>query len=137
MFDLDCISENSKIGSILKVDLVCYKELHDIHNDYPFCPEKVEVKYEMLSKYCKDIVDRYDIKVGGVKKLILNLFDKTKYVVHYKKLIYYLSLGMKLVKILRISKFTLKNWLNVFTDFNAKKDKNTMMNLIKIYVTFQ
>ena len=44
---------------------------------------------------------------------------------------------MKLIKILRISKFTLKNWLNVFTDFNAKKDKNTMMNLIKIYVTFQ
>ena len=52
----------------------------------------------MLSKYCKDIVDWYNIKVSGVKKLIPNLYDKTKYVVHYKNLNYYLSLGMKFKK---------------------------------------
>ena len=39
-----------------------------------------------------------DIRVDGVKKLIPNLKDKVKYVVHYKNLQYYLSLGMKLVK---------------------------------------
>ena len=33
----------------------------------------------MLSKYCKDIVDRYGIKVGGVKKLIPNLINKAEY----------------------------------------------------------
>ena len=60
----------------------------------------------MLSNYCKDIVDRYNIKVDGVKKLIPNLYDK--YLVHYKNLKYYLSLGMKLVKIHRILKFKQK-----------------------------
>ena len=59
----------------------------------------------MLSKYCRDIVDWYGIKIGGVKKLIHNLYDKSKYVVHYKNLKYYLRLGMKLVKIHRILKF--------------------------------
>ena len=59
----------------------------------------------MLSKYCKDIVDRYDIKIDGVKKLIPNLYDKVKYVVHYKNLKYYLSLGMKLKRFHRILKF--------------------------------
>ena len=44
----------------------------------------------MLSKYCKNIVDRSDIKIGGVKKLIPNLCDKVGYVVHYKYLKYYL-----------------------------------------------
>ena len=88
--DLDVINENSKIGYILEVDLEYCKELHNSHNDYPICPEHIEVKYEMLSKYCKDIVDKYDIKVGGVKKLISNLYDKIKYPVHYKNLIYYL-----------------------------------------------
>ena len=98
MFDLDCISENSLIRYILEVDLEHCWDLHDLHNDYPLCPEKV--KYDMLSNYCKDIVDWYGIKVGGVKKLIPNLCDKIRYPIHYKNLKYYLSLGMKLVKII-------------------------------------
>ena len=76
----------------------------------------------MLSKYCKDIADWYDIKVGGVKKLIPNLGDKIKYVGHYKNLHYYLSLGMKLVKIHIILKFKQSNWLKRYVvDFNTKE----------------
>ena len=75
----------------------------------------------MLSKYCKAIVGWYDIKVGGVKKLIPNLYDKIKYVVHYKNLQYYLSLGMKLVKIHTVLSFKQSNWLKKYSDFNTKK----------------
>ena len=38
----------------------------------------------MLSKCCKTIADKYEIKVGDVKKVIPNLGNKTKYVLHYK-----------------------------------------------------
>ena len=55
----------------------------------------------MLSAYCKTIADEYDIKVGNVKKLIPNLNNKTKRVLHYRNLQLYLSLGMKLTKIHR------------------------------------
>ena len=108
-FDLDSIPESSKIGYTLEVDLHYSKELHNIHNDYQLCPEHIEAKYEMLSNYCKDIVDKYDIKVGGTKKLIPNLYDKIKYPAHYKNLKHYLSLGVKLVKIHRILSFKQKN----------------------------
>ena len=59
----------------------------------------------MLSNYCKKITGEYRIKVGDVKKLIPNLGDKTNYVVHYRNLQLYLSLGMKLTKIHKVLKF--------------------------------
>ena len=65
----------------------------------------------MLSKYCSVIANKYGIKVGGVNKLVPNLRDKIKYVFHYKNLQYYLSLGIKLIKVHKILKFKQSNWL--------------------------
>ena len=85
----------------------------------------------MLSKYCKNISDWYGIKVGGVRKLIPNLGDKIKYVVHYRNLQYYLLLGMKLVKIHRILSFKQSEWLKKYVDFNTEKRKQSDDEFIK------
>ena len=53
----------------------------------------------MLSKCCKEIADRYKIKVGDVKKVIPNLLNKTEYELDYRNLQLCLSIGMKLTKI--------------------------------------
>ena len=97
-FDIMSISEKSAIGHFLEVDLEYLDELHELHNDFPIAPEKLAVSSDMLSKYCKNIADKYKIKVGDVKKLIQNLGNKTNYVVHYRNLQLHLSLGMKLTK---------------------------------------
>ena len=98
-FDVNSINEKSDTGYFLEVDLEYPDELHELHNDYPLAPEKLAVTNDMLSEYCKKIADKYDIKVGDVKKLIPNLGKKINNVVHYRNLQLYLSLGMKLTKI--------------------------------------
>ena len=70
---------------ILEVDLEYPRSLHDLHSDYPLAPERVEV--------------------NKVDKLIPNLRDKKKYVIHYENLKQYLSLGLKLTRIHRGIKF--------------------------------
>ena len=80
-FDVNSISEKSEIGYFLEVDLEYLDELHVLHNDYPLAPEKLAIPYDMLSDYCKKIADKYGIKVDDVMKLILNLGNKTNYVV--------------------------------------------------------
>ena len=118
------IDEKGEIGYFLEVDLEYPDKLHELHNDYPLAPEKLVVTNDMLSKYCKEIADKYDIKVGDVKKLIPNLGNKTKYVVHYKNLQLYLSLGMKLTKIHRALQFKQSDWMKMYIDFNIEKIKN-------------
>ena len=81
-FDVNSINEKSEIGYFLEVDLEYLNELHELHNDFPLAPEKLAVTNDMLSKYCKEIADEYDVKVGDVKKLIPNLKNQTKYVLH-------------------------------------------------------
>ena len=66
----ESISEKILIGYFLEVNLECPGELHELHNDYPLAPEKLAVSSDMLSKYCKKIANKYEIKVGDVKKLI-------------------------------------------------------------------
>ena len=82
----------------------------------------------MLSKYCYDIANEYEIKVGEVNKLIPNLHDKKNYVVHYRNLQMYVLLGMKVTKIHKVLKFKQSDWLKKFVDFNTEKRKNAGNN---------
>ena len=75
--------ENGKKELILEVDLEYPIELHDLHNDYPVAPEKLNVSTNMLSGYCKRIAEKYNILIGLVRKLIPTLKDKKEYVLHY------------------------------------------------------
>ena len=120
-FNVITINKKSDIGYILEVDLEYPKELHELHNDYPLAPEKLAVSSDMFSTYCKNIADKYDVKAGDVKKLIPNLDNKTKYVLYYRNLQSYLSLGMKLTKINRVLKFKQSDWMEKYIDFNTEK----------------
>ena len=122
--DLGKYEEKSNEGLILEVDLEYPKELHDLHNDYPVAPERITVNEEMLSKYCKEIANKYKIKVGLVNKLIPTLRNKVEYVLHYRNLQLYMDLGLKVTKVHRALRFNHSPWLKQYIDFNTEKRKN-------------
>ena len=68
--ELGIMSVNKKrdAGYILEVDLKYPKELHELHNYYPLALEKLTVTNDILSNYCKNIADKYDIKILDIKK---------------------------------------------------------------------
>ena len=120
-FDVMSINEKSDVGYILEVDLKYPDKLHELHNDYPLAPEKLTVTNDIPSNYCKSISDKYDTKDGDIKKLLPNLGNKTNYIVHYRNLQLYLSIGMKLAKIHRLLQFKQSDWIKKYIDFNTKK----------------
>ena len=78
----------------------------------------------MLSNYCKKIADKYEIEVGDVKGLSPDLGNKINYVVHYRNLKLYLSLGMKLTKIQRVLKFKQSDRIKKDIGCNTEKIAN-------------
>ena len=84
------IKENSSDGYILKVDL---EYLDESHNNYPLAPRNLEISHNILLRYCINIADKYRIKIVAVNKLVPNLGNKSKYVLHYENLQFCLSLG--------------------------------------------
>ena len=112
--DLGKYKADGKKGSILDVNLEYPQELHDLHNDYPICPEKVKVLNDMLSGYCKEIANKFNILIGLVRKLMPTLKDKKEYVLHYCNLQLYLDLGLKIKK-------AQSPWLKQYIDFNTEK----------------
>ena len=65
-FDLNKYTSNSLMGCVLEVDLEYPKELHELHNDYPLVPDKIETKKEMLPEYQLKIANLYNIPIGNV-----------------------------------------------------------------------
>ena len=100
LFNNQVVQVWEKNPCILEVDLEYPEPLHDKHNDYPFCPERVECK-------------------NRVEKLIPNLRNKTNYVIHYKNLIQCLKAGMKLTKIHRGIKFIESDWMKPYIEKNT------------------
>lgn len=85
--------------------------------------ETVEDAFFTVSLYQKELLLKLEMKEGTSTKLVPNLFDKENYVVHYRNLQLYLSLGMKLTKVHRVLSFKQSPWLKAYIDFNTSKRK--------------
>ena len=118
--------ETSDTGYILDVDLEYPSELHDLHSDYPLAPELMSVSSDVLSDESKKIYKSYRPKSTHIpdeheQKLILNLNDKSNYVIHINNLKYYLEKGLVLKRVNRCISFNQKPWLKEWIDFNTDK----------------
>ena len=105
-------------GYILEVDLDYPTSLHRQHNDYPLAPEKMKVTNSMMSPYQQKLIDELGVSIS-CEKLVPNLMNKSRYVLHYRNLQLYLSLGMKLEKVHKVLKFDQSPWMAPYMEKNT------------------
>ena len=88
----------------MEVDIEYPKNLHKEHNELPFLPERM--------------------KIVKLEKLVPNLADKHKYVVHIKALDQALKYGLVLKKVHRAIEFEQSAWLKTYIEMNTRLRKS-------------
>ena len=121
--DLNNYTSSSSKGCVFEIDFEYSIKLQKLHNDYPLAPVKSETKKKkkMLSEYQPKVADLGNIPISNVRKLVFNLFDKEKYVIHYENVQLYLRLGLKLKKLHQVLGFNQPDWLKPYIEFNTQK----------------
>ena len=96
----------------LEVDLHYPRELHNAHADLPMAPEKITVSWDELSPLSKEQWLRNSkLSYRSGAKLIPNLRDKTRYVLHLEALKFYVKSGLILKHIHRGIHFYQRSFL--------------------------
>ena len=97
-------------GYLLDVDVSYPDNMHDLHNDILFmCKKK---------------------KINGLQRLVLNLYDKKKYVIHITDLTQVLKQGLVLDKVHQMIEFNQSAWLAPCIKFNTQLRTRTISERI-------
>jgi len=114
------VDDNKDFGYIVECDLDYPPELHELHNEYPLAPERVDVQVEMISDTQVEIARHYARNRTGTNvKLVPHLMRKERYVAHSLVLKFLLEHGIKLTKVHRAIRFHQSHWMAPYIDLNT------------------
>ncbi|XP_011858562.1 PREDICTED: uncharacterized protein LOC105556097, partial [Vollenhovia emeryi] len=101
-FNVNAIAVDSSTGYILEVDLEYPQSIHDEHTDLPFCPTRDKPPGKRQ------------------EKLLATVYDKKRYVIHYRNLQQCTRHGLRVTKIHRILEFSQSPWLCKYIELNTQ-----------------
>ncbi|XP_025264481.1 uncharacterized protein LOC112637930 [Camponotus floridanus] len=104
--DVMSVTEDSTVGYILEVDLDYPADAHDAHADLPFCSTRDKPPGKCQSK------------------LLATLYDKRRYVTHYRNLQQCVRHGLRLTRIHRALRFSQSPWLRRYVELNTRLRTN-------------
>ena len=110
--------DDNDIGHFIEVDLKYPDKIKQKTKHFPFAPENKKINPDDFSVYMKLIEpDTYK----QIKKLICDWSDKKNYLVHYRRLKFYVRHGMIVEKVHNVISFKQSRRLQKYISFNTQK----------------
>jgi len=110
-----------KKGYLIECNIDYPDELHNLHDDLPFLPERMKPNKRELSEVQQDYMR--EMKVKQTEKLITTLHDKKNYVLTHEHLFLALQHGLIPTKNYKILEFDQKPWLSTYIEKNTEERK--------------
>ena len=110
-----------EVGYFIEADLFFPPHLADYFASYPPLAEKRRIAEDELSPHSHALAQTYGMSTRNSSvKLITDLTPKFSYKLHYRYLIFVLSLGVELKAIKRVIRFQQRPWLKSYIEGNTK-----------------
>ena len=117
-------------GFIPEVDREYPADIHNAHKAYPLVPERMVVQKKCMSEYQLNLLG-VGVAPTEVEKLVPNLHNKDRYVLHYQNLQLYMSLGMRLAKVHCALRFDQSPWMEPYIRMNTELRKKAASDFEK------
>ena len=116
--DLLQIPDDNEYGFFIECDLEYPVEIKEKTKNFPFCPYQTKADPNIFSGYMNN-VNQPNYK--PTPKLMCDVTNKSKYMIHYRMFKFYLNQGMKVTKIHTIYRFKQSAWLGKYINHNTQK----------------
>ena len=116
--DLTHCPDSNEFGYFIECDLEYPGEIKEKTKNFPFCPYQTKADPHLFSGYMNS-VNQPNYK--PTSKLMCDVTNKSKYMIHYRMFKFYLNQGMKVTKMHTIYRFKQSPWLGKYIDHNTQK----------------
>ena len=126
--DLLQIPDDNEYGFFIECDLEYPAEIKEKTKNFPFCPYQTKADRNLFSGYMNNI-NQPNYK--PTSKLMCDVTNKSKYMIHYRMFKFYFKQGMKVTKKHTIYRFKQSPWLGKYIDHNTQKRTKAKTNFEK------
>ena len=126
--DLRFIPDNNPYGFFIECDLEYPAEIKEKTENFPLCPYQTKADQECFSDYMNSVKQSNN---KPTQKLVCDLTNKQKYMIHYRMFKFYTKMGMKVTHIHTIYRFKQSPWLAKYIDHNTQKRTKAKTNFEK------
>ena len=128
--DLRFIPDNNPYGFFIECVLEYPAEIKEKTENFPLCPHQTKADPELFTTYMNSVKQPI---YKPTEKLMCDLSNKQKYMIHYRIFKFYTKMGMKVTHIHTIYRFKQSPWLEkyifIITPENAPKQKQTLKRI--------
>ena len=122
------IPDNNTYGFFIECDLEYPAEIREKTENFPFCPYQTKTVPECFSDYMNSVKQPH---YKPTQKLVCDVTNKQKYMMHYRMFTFYTKMGMKGTHIHTIYRFNESLWLEKYINHNTHKRAKAKTNFEK------
>ena len=126
--DLRFIPDNNTYGFLIECDLEYPAELKEKTENFPLYPYQTKADAECFSVFMNSVKQP---NYKPTQKLVSDLTNKQKYMIHFRMFKFYTKMGIKVTHIQTIYRFKQNPWLAKYIDHNTQKHTKAKTNFEK------